>query len=550
MADHPYPRVLQPGEYERGLLPHQLTSIYEMERFEREKKTYELGGVYLVETSLAIQADPTGYGKTCSLVGLIVRDCMEWPAEGCFTRDEMHACCRGLSIRRRTQHERVNTTLVVCSQSIIGQWSAELALTTLRTVVVKTRKGAETTEARDNDVVLCTPTMYNYLAKRMKSIAWKRFVYDEPDSCHIPAMRPITAGFTWLVTATPESLRFKYSGRTGHYLASFSLGSLENTFFRALLVRNEISYVEASWSMPAVHHTTYQCSQPIARVVSGLVPEFVEMMVAAGNVRGAVSSLGGGESDNIMEVIRTRFEEDLLEATQKIERYRARRNEARHAEWERKRERIVSRLKELTIRCEGISDAACPVCIGQVREPVMVSCCHNVFCGECILRWVEKDRSCPICRRPVSPSSLTYISLTEASKTRGAPPAVERTPSKPELVVKIIRERPESQVIIFSEEDATYSLVEVLLRDEGIECREIKGRTETRERIIRRFKAGDLKVMFLNPKNNGAGIDLQECTDIILYHKMYPDVQTQILGRANRIGRVQELHVHHLHIQR
>ena len=60
MADHPYPRVLQPGEYERGLLPHQLTSIHEMERFEREKKTYELGGVYLVETSLAIQADPTG----------------------------------------------------------------------------------------------------------------------------------------------------------------------------------------------------------------------------------------------------------------------------------------------------------------------------------------------------------------------------------------------------------------------------------------------------------------------------------------------------------
>ena len=41
----------------------------------------------------------------------------------------------------------------------------------------------------------------------------------------------------------------------------------------------------------------------------------------------------------------------------------------------------------------------------------------------------------------------------------------------------------------------------------------------------------------LNYINNGAGINLQEATDIILYHEMNEDLSTQIIGRANRIGR-------------
>ena len=67
-----------------------------------------------------------------------------------------------------------------------------------------------------------------------------------------------------------------------------------------------------------------------------------------------------------------------------------------------------------------------------------------------------------------------------------------------------------------------------------------------REKNIYAFKTGEINVLFLNSKNNGAGINLQEATDIILYHKMNENLETQILGRANRIGRDIELKVHHL----
>ena len=44
----------------------------------------------------------------------------------------------------------------------------------------------------------------------------------------------------------------------------------------------------------------------------------------------------------------------------------------------------------------------------------------------------------------------------------------------------------------------------------------------------------------------GAGINLQEATDIIMYHSISSEHRRQIIGRANRIGRTCELTVHNL----
>ena len=82
--------------------------------------------------------------------------------------------------------------------------------------------------------------------------------------------------------------------------------------------------------------------------------------------------------------------------------------------------------------------------------------------------------------------------------------------------------------------------------DNDIKYAEIVGHKTTRERNITNFISGDSKVLFLYSTNNGAGINLQEATDIILYHEMSDHFVTQVIGRANRIGRTESLTVHHL----
>ena len=45
---------------------------------------------------------------------------------------------------------------------------------------------------------------------------------------------------------------------------------------------------------------------------------------------------------------------------------------------------------------------------------------------------------------------------------------------------------------------------------------------------------------------NGAGINLEMATDIILYHEMPLAIREQVIGRALRIGRKEDLTVHNL----
>ena len=146
---------------------------------------------------------------------------------------------------------------------------------------------------------------------------------------------------------------------------------------------------------------------------------------------------------------------------------------------------------------------------------------------------------------------VTTEEVTEDDSDEGPLPTGCALPlSKPERIAEIVETRRENgRIIIFSEEDATYAVIKKKLSDRGIKCGEIRGRSETRDRLIMQFKKGDPSVLFLNSKSNGAGINLQECTDIILYHAMSDRTRTQIIGRANRIGRASDLHVHQLIVQ-
>ena len=98
--DTEYPIVPQPENFSRSLFDHQKTSIYEMEEFERER-TVNINSVYNLETNFGIQADPTGYGKTASMVGLIVRDSMSWDLDTPQVIEEPYSINEGCKITKK-----------------------------------------------------------------------------------------------------------------------------------------------------------------------------------------------------------------------------------------------------------------------------------------------------------------------------------------------------------------------------------------------------------------------------------------------------------------
>ena len=98
---------------------------------------------------------------------------------------------------------------------------------------------------------------------------------------------------------------------------------------------------------------------------------------------------------------------------------------------------------------------------------------------------------------------------------------------------------------MYSSFDETFSTIYGVLNENNISYRLLQGTKSTRDKIIRDFKNGSIKVLFLNSRKNGSGIDLPCTTDVILYHRMPLEIEEQCIGRGQRYGRKIPLNIHH-----
>jgi SNF2 family DNA or RNA helicase len=118
--------------------------------------------------------------------------------------------------------------------------------------------------------------------------------------------------------------------------------------------------------------------------------------------------------------------------------------------------------------------------------------------------------------------------------------------SKVDAAVKIVEDNPGGKFIIFSNHYRSFYDLGVALRKKNVTNQVLMGSSHQQNNTIAQFKAGELRVIMLNTCHSGSGIDLHCATDLIIYQKLKTEIQTQVIGRADRPGRTSGLHVHHL----
>jgi ERCC4-related helicase len=100
--------------------------------------------------------------------------------------------------------------------------------------------------------------------------------------------------------------------------------------------------------------------------------------------------------------------------------------------------------------------------------------------------------------------------------------------------------------MVFANYQSTLNIIKDKLTEKKIGKDILGGSAAKINSTLKKFKNGKLKVIILNALNFGSGLNIQEATDVIIYHRFDKELEEQVIGRAQRYGRTDTLDVHYL----
>ena len=342
----------------RDLYPHQLSSVYHLERREQTKKIFT--GAMEITANIGLFSDIGGFGKTLSLVALIARDRLPWNLEEPHARASLKYTdsTGAVAVKRfrRVFDGKCTATLVVVHPNVVSQWTEELERSFLSFKEVTAKQDILALDPETLDVIVCSHCLYQSFVTRFPRV-WKRVIFDDPVSLNTSKIPSLDAGFIWFVTdATLFSDCFRRRRITTHHFIKTLFGRMPSDVFQSLVVKNNDSYVMKSWTILPPLRMVYDCSKKEERLNSDI--ETIEAM--GGLIK---------EDDPLLE-----------------------------------KETCPICLEE------------------HSSEVIHVKCCGKKFGGGCLVRWFKEENSsktCPHCRCPLDGKKLVFY-VAERRRTRNS----------------------------------------------------------------------------------------------------------------------------------
>lgn len=437
------------------------------------------------------------------------------------------------------------------------------------------------------DLLVVTSTLYNKLAQFFSAhkVKLQRAIYDEVDNLNVPGCKHIDANFFWFVTASYGNVLYpkgqnKYEPSIGRYVwyangikhSGFLKNILMDLYYnisrnlmKVLVVKNKESYVESSLSLPEMISHYIQCKTPYTiHVLNGVVDRNILNYLNADDLQGALQYVNPSHKSNENNIITRVIDKytrqitnlNLQISTAKAYLYDT---ELERTEVLQKLEKqlglVQTKIDTITERIK--SNDLCTICYESVQKKTLTGCCQNTFCFKCINLWLLQSKLCPLCKINMSISDLYVIDNdikdnNEEEVEDESEDIIDTT--KPntkndkyqnmELILQNLRS--DAKLLIFSAYENSFTNIILILDKLGIQFDYLKGNGYQIQAIIERYKNGSVKVLLVNTRQYGSGLNLENTTDIILFHKFDTEIEKQVIGRAQRFGRKEPLHVHYL----
>jgi hypothetical protein len=576
-------KITQPLSIKIELMNHQKAMVHKMLDIEQtgsmnvlnySMKTYSnmvgiTGNRAEIYTNVAILGDKVGSGKTLMIISLLtVKKIIK-------ERDIEMGGSQFYSVKIKPSSPLIKINLIVVPHKILPQWkdAFEKFSPSLRVYsislnkeidrVVKKKKeikknwNDEELEYADEeiikekleeyDVVLVGETMYKRFYKSCKNYRFNRILIDEADTIKLPRDMSCQFNFLWLITGTPKGLFYSNKPFISKIFKDDNLNIISN-----FVIKNEDTFIEQSIKLPHPKRFKIKCITPKElEIIKDLIPPSVLQMINAGNSEQAIKALNCNvdTNENILQVITKNIVDSIankeieLEAeTKKHYPINLQKEHEQKIKFiEGQIEKLKSKYENIKKRIYQLNDTNCPVCMGEFTNPVVVSCCNNTFCFDCLAVSLGelKNNKCPYCKQAIEKKQIHVFQSDTIGKTLTPDISSNKYDMKDKLdvLIDLVQKKPNGSFMIFAGYMETFHKIETKLKDLSIPFYILKGQSSTVKKYVDDFRDKKVRVLMLNAQFFGAGMNLQMATDIIIYHRFTKEMEEQIIGRAQRLGR-------------
>lgn len=492
------------------LFPHQQALVAKLIEMEVKPRN---------DTLIGVLQDPPGSGKSYPLLAMILH--------------EKRTC-------GRTQN------LIVIPPNIHEQWleyiknfSSELTARSLMYYGDITALFYDARALFDYDILITTSSFYSMVTDTVRDIgAWfNRVILDECDSMSFFTTSAIPSQVVWLVSASADLTK------DGAYMEAAH---------KNMIMCNP-SFIKKSIDLepPRIEH--HPCYNEYVEILQQGIIEDLGALHALDYTRFRFEYLRNETVTSAKALLAATFRDKSL-ALRSVQDSIAKLEAAAHIqayavdEFIKTKAKLAILTKELANIVKVLDERKCPLCADPFEKGCqrsVTACCQSVLCLSCLTQWVEQAGRCPTCCHEMKSDSVAISDK----------PLRDPLPKKRKhlyrdkmdelsLILKAERERPDFRILIFSDYTGTLLKVRDLLSELNLIYAEIEGNQITMTRAIDDFRSGKKPVLIIDAQQYAAGTNLEMATAVVLTHKT--ERETQIVGRAQRLGRKSQLHVHHL----
>jgi SNF2 family DNA or RNA helicase len=512
------PRDVQPQNSKIRLKKHQLAMLKKCK--DVESLNYKYG----------ILADKPGAGKTYVLLSMILCDDV-----------------KGLNI-------------IVVPQNIYTQWiqaiqafSDDLTFTTYVNYE-DISSLYYVPELPKCDIIITTALYYNIVADSLSSsttskMIVKRVILDEIDSIDKCVQKKIDCEMMWLVSASyaKERIETTLSSQNG----------IDLSIEQEVTCKCEEGFVSESFALEAPKQIDYICKSSYLDLMLKDLLDDKELQAAYASdfsliARRTYKNVAQNDKqaiDFLIKDLRMTIDAERV----KLDSYVKKGTDLNDIEMMNKDEctqiiaECIDKLANIHKKIEKYD--LCVGCLDKFEEDAKKTrtfCCQNDMCSKCIDNWYNKTLYCPYCRSKVEQSLHTIVDADVGCGPQAAEISATSR-DKINMLLHLLCKQTGRKVIIFSDYSKIFNTITTLLKENGMNYLELDGgNVKALDKILDEYKFGGARVLMLNSAFYGCGMNLENTTDIIFFHKTDRIMYEQVIGRAQRPGRTGRLAVHNL----